>query len=330
MSYFFMKEYVVKKSYVDSMQDFNQYSIPVLFVVFNRPNTALLSFQEIKKVCPRRLYIASDAPRDFVLGEEELVQETRRRILDEIDWDCEVYTLFQERNLGCGLGVYTAINWFFEHEECGIILEDDCVVEPSFFKFMEELLIRYVTDERIGMIAGTNPLVQFDSTSSYLFSKYKSCWGWASWRRAWKNMEIGMDWREQNIESVLKNSGYCAWDYNGWKYKLACIDNNAVSAWDWQWYFSLSAQNQLCIYPTKNLVSNIGTDANATHTSGSNITLESFPLSFPLSHPHYILPDYQFDKLFYKKSNTIVTKIKRLIPISLKKRLKKLIIKIHK
>jgi hypothetical protein len=307
-----------------------QYSIPVLFVVFNRPEIALKSFKAIKKISPHRLYIASDAPRETVPNEKELVEETRNKILREIDWDCEIHTLFQEKNLGCGLGVYTAISWLFEHEECGIILEDDCVVNNSFFAYMEELLTRYATDDRIGMIAGTNPLLQFDSKNSYIFSKYKSCWGWASWRRAWKNMELDMDWRIHEYESVLKNAGYCAKDYNGWRYKIKCIDKNIVSAWDWQWYFSLSANNQLCIYPIKNLVSNIGTDANATHTSGGEITLENFSLVFPLQHPQYVVPNYQFDKLFYKKSNTMIIKFKRLIPISLKKKLKKIIVKLKK
>ena len=312
------------------METSNQYSIPILFVVFNRPETAFTSFQKIKKIKPRHLYIASDAPREIVPNEKDLVEKTRALILNEIDWECEVKTLFQEKNLGCGIGVFTAINWLFENEEYGIILEDDCVVNTSFFKYMEELLNRYATDERIGMIAGTNPLVQYNSSTSYIFSKYKSCWGWGSWKRAWKNMDMSMNWRNVDLDSVLKNAGYCAMDYSGWKYKIKCIDANVVSAWDWQWYFSLSAQNQLCIYPSKNLVSNIGTDANATHTSGSDITLESFSMEFPMSHPHYIMPDCKFDRLFYKESNTFQIKLKRLIPLSLKKKLKKLIVKFRK
>ncbi len=307
-----------------------RYDIPILFVFFNRPQIALQSFQVIKKVKPKRLYLASDAPRETKTGELELVEETRKLILDSIDWECDSKTLFQEKNLGCGLGVYTAINWLFENEEYGIILEDDCVVEPTFFSYMEEMLLRYATDERIGMIAGTNPVGDYVPITSYVFSRYKSCWGWASWRRAWANMDIEMKWRDDNYESVLRNAGYCAWDYNGWKYKIKCIDRNVVSAWDWQWYFSLSAQNQLCIYPAKNLVSNIGTDANATHTSGSAITLKTFSLGFPLTHPKNVVPDSLFDKLFYEKSNTLIIKLKRLIPISLKKQLKNLITKLKK
>lgn len=307
-----------------------QYSIPVLFVVFNRPETALTSFQKIKKVKPRRLYIASDAPRETVSDEKDLVEKTRALILNEINWECEVRTLFQEKNLGCGIGVYTAINWLFENEEYGIILEDDCVVNVSFFKYMEELLIRYASDERIGMIAGTNPLVEFETSTSYIFSKYKSCWGWATWKRAWKNMDMSMNWREVDFDSVLKNAGYCSKDHMGWKYKIKCIDNNIVSAWDWQWYFSLSAQNQLCIYPSQNLVSNIGTDANATHTSGSDITLKSFTMKLPMKHPNYIMPNCEFDRLFYQQSNTFIIKLKRLIPLALKKKLKKLVVKLRK
>lgn len=312
------------------METSNKYSIPILFVIFNRPEIALTSFQQIKKVKPSHLYIASDAARDTIPFEKELVEKTRNLILNEIDWECDVRTLFQEKNLGCGMGVYTAISWLFDNEECGIILEDDCVVNTSFFKYMEELLIRYALDERIGMIAGTNPLVHFDSSSSYIFSKYKSCWGWATWRRAWKNMDMQMSWRNIDSDSVLKNAGYCAMDYSGWKYKIKCIDTNIVSAWDWQWYFSLSAQNQLCIYPTQNLVSNIGTDANATHTSGSDITLKSFSLEFPMKHPMYVMPDCNFDRKFYLLSNSLIIKLKRLIPISLKKELKKLIVKMKK
>ena len=312
------------------MMVLNSYSVPILFVVFNRPEIAWVSFQEIKKVKPSRLYIASDAPRDAILGEDQLVNKTRELILDAIDWDCEINTLYQDVNLGCGLGVYTAINWFFENEEYGIILEDDCVVNLSFFSYMEELLIRYKSDERIGMIAGTNPLVKFNAQTSYIFSKYKSCWGWATWRRAWRSMDIDMSWREDNFKSVLNNSGYCALDYKSWKYKINCIDKKVVSAWDWQWYFSLSAQNQLCIYPVKNLVSNIGTDENATHTSSSDITLERFIIDFPLIHPRFILPDSQFDKLFYRKTNTIINKLKRLLPFSFKKKIKNLLIKYKK
>ena len=213
----------------------NMNNIPILFVIFNRPNVALKAFEKIAKIQPSKLYIASDGPRENHVGEKETVERTRQTILNKVDWNCEVKTLFQERNLGCGRGVYTAINWLFEEEDYGIILEDDCVITDSFYPFVKEMLIRYKDDTRIGMIAGTNPIKNFECPTSYFFSRFKSCWGWATWRRAWVNMDIDMAWRESYLSSVLYNSGYAGRDSGKWKYQLKCIDNNYVSAWDCSW-----------------------------------------------------------------------------------------------
>ena len=132
------------------------FRLPVLFVIFNRPEMSQRSFSFIRTAKPNKLYIASDGARLDHPGEEEVVARTRSSVLAMIDWDCEVQTLFQEQNLGCGPGVYTAISWFFEHEEMGVVIEDDCIVSESFFPFMEQMLTRYATDQRIGMVAGFN------------------------------------------------------------------------------------------------------------------------------------------------------------------------------
>lgn len=301
------------------------YKVPILFVIFNRPSIAEKSFQAIKQIRPSDLYIACDGARKDHEGETNVVDETRKRILSAIDWPCNVKTLFQETNLGCGMGVYTAIDWFFQENEFGIILEDDCVANESFFGFMQEMLTRYRHDQRIGMVAGTNVVEIEKYPYSYLFSKYKSCWGWGTWQRAWKNMDIEMSWRKMDERAVLLNAGYRGKDVSGWKYKIRCIERGYVSAWDWQWYFSLAAQNQLCIYPTRNLVSNIGTDANATHTAFSSITKATDALSFPLSHPSIMAPYAAFDKKFYRQSNTWKIRLARLIPHHIKLKIKQLI-----
>ncbi len=308
-------------------KDFN-HELPVLFCFFNRQDVALKSFERIRMFQPKYLYLASDGAREGVSHEKEKVETIRNTILELIDWDCQVSTLFREDNLGCGLGIYSAISWFFTHVECGVILEDDCVVEDSFFRFMYEMLQCYKDDTRIGMIAGTNPIKMTTNQSSYVFSKYKSCWGWGTWKRAWKNMDIDMSWRNVDAQSVLANCGYFGKDIAGWKFKIKCIEKQDVSAWDWQWYFSLAAQNQLCVYPRVNLVSNIGADADATHTGLGNITLQSYELDFPLKHPTYILPNIDFDKEFYCDSNTLWIRIMRLIPSTLKKRVKKVLFRI--
>lgn len=302
------------------------YDIPILFVIFNRLDVAVKTFEIISNVKPSVLYIAQDGPRALINGESEITDSVRKAIVSRIDWDCEVKTLFQETNLGCGNGVYTAISWFLQDVDYGIIIEDDCIANSTFFAFMREMLLKFKDDERIGMIAGTNPIQLPEYKYSYCFSNYKSCWGWATWRRAWKNMDIEMNWRNDSLQSILISSGFCGKDVSNWKYKLKCIDRKVVSAWDWQWYFSLAAQNQLCIYPAVNLVSNIGNDAKATHTSLGNITLEAYPLSFPLKHPKYVLPDAKFDEGFYRNANSFRIRILRMIPQGFKKFIKRTLI----
>lgn len=303
------------------------YSIPVLFIVFKRPQVAMEAFKRIKKVKPQKLYLACDGPRND--KEKVLVEETKRVILESIDWDCEVNKKFEEQNLGCAYGVLSAINWMFENETEGIILEDDCVVQDSFFRFMREMLDKYRDDNRIGMIDGANYINNVDIIDSYCFSKFKSTNGWATWRRAWKNMDMDMKWRNTPFEkSVLVNTGFMGKDYKYWKYKLKVIDNKQASAWDWQWYFSLSANNQLSVFPKYSLVTNIGFGEGATHTTEKNTPscyIAKNELEFPLSHPKYIIPYYDFDKNFYKSNNTLFYTLMRYIPFGIKNYVKKIV-----
>lgn len=303
------------------------YSIPVLLVIFKRKDLSLKVVSAIREVKPSKLYIAGDAPRDYISGEIDDVKETRDAVLNAIDWPCEIKTLFRDRNLGCGLGVKTAIDWLFNNEEYGIILEDDCIADKTFFSFIAEMLHRYQNDSRIGMIAGTNPISpKYKSPYSYIFSNFKSCWGWATWKRAWNNMDFEMNWRHTPMKkSIIDNMGLRGSSRKHWIFELREIDTGHVSAWDWQWYFSLAAQNQLCIYPAKNLISNIGNDSNATHTSASKITFITEPLAPPYTGPQTICADIEFDRQFYKNSNSIRMRLIRIIPYRIRKLIKKLI-----
>ena len=209
------------------------YKIPILFVIFKRKDVALRAFAQIKKVRPEQLYIACDGPRFNVEGEAEMVEATRKAVLEAIDWDCEVHTRFQKSNLGCSMGVYTAINWLFDNEERGIVIEDDCVMRDSFFPFVEEMLERYADDTRIGLVDGANYIEHINMPDSYVFSRYKSTNGWATWRRAWQLMDMDMSWRGTPYElSVIKNMGYKSKDIRYWYYRLKAVDHNEVSAWD--------------------------------------------------------------------------------------------------
>ena len=303
-----------------------QYNIPILFIFFNREDIALKTFERIRSARPSRLYLSQDGPRQERGNEEkERVRRIREKIISLIDWECDIHKRFMDKNLGCAMGVKTAIDWMFETESCGIILEDDCVVSDSFFPYMEHVLQRYKDDQRIGMVAGTNPIEKYKGRTSYHFSRFKSCWGWATWSRAWKNMDMDMTWREADKLSVMNNSGFNGRHNSKWRFQLRCIDRHRVSAWDWQWYFSLAAQNQLCVYPAVNLVSNIGNDIEATHTSFGDITRERHELPLPLTAPSIVAPDYHFDKMFDANENRLPTMLARIIPHTLKGYIKRLI-----
>lgn len=309
------------------------YNIPVLFVFFNRKDVALNTFNHIKKVQPAKLYLACDGPRASIKQEQDVVENIRKEILNLIDWPCDIKTRFLNSNLGCSLGVSTAVSWMFESEECGIVLEDDCVPSPSFFDYVKEMLNKYREDSRIGLVAGFNPIAsKIKIEDSYCFSNYKSTWGWATWKRAWHNFDIDMAWRNKPVESsILSNMGLYNRDVNYWRYRIKAIDSGYVSAWDWQWFMSLSSQNQLTIYPKYNLISNIGFGKDSTHTVfniGGDEIISSKDLEFPLQHPKYVVPNIEFEKLFHKRNNSIINKMAQLLPFSVRSIIKKMLIKI--
>jgi len=165
---------------------------PILFLIFNRPDTTQKVFNAIRKAKPKQFFIAADGSPPDREGEIEKCQKSRK-IATSVDWDCEVKTLFRDKNLGCKIAISSAIDWFFENVEEGIILEDDCLPHQSFFWFCQELLEYYRNDTRIMHISGDN--FQFGrkrGEGSYYFSKYSHVWGWATWRRAWKCFDINM------------------------------------------------------------------------------------------------------------------------------------------
>lgn len=247
----------------------------VLFLTFNRLDVTKRVFEEIKKVKPPRLYIASDGARKDKRGEKEIVQETRTFILNNIDWECEVKTLFGEENLGCGNAVSKAITWFFEQEEDGIILEDDCLPSQSFFMFCEELLDYYKDNEKVMHISGDQFVPNFDNGASYYFAKNMHCWGWASWANRWHKYEFDLsDYDERNVEKFSENKAVQEY----WLKVLKMLKNNQINTWDYQWMFSIIKNDGLNINPSVNLISNIGFGENSTHTSDANNPLSKMPI----------------------------------------------------
>lgn len=290
---------------------------PVLFLIFNRLDTTKQVFEAIRKAEPPRLYIASDGPRENKEGEKEKVETIRKYVLEHIDWDCEVKTLFRDKNLGCGKAVSQAITWFFENEEMGIILEDDCLPSQSFFWFCEELLERYKDDERIGMISGfnygyTNRLIKY----SYYFSKYPMIWGWASWRNRWLNCDFNMN----NLYEVeLTKQLLLIFDNKKYKEKmniLKAVKENKIDTWDYQWSFNLYLNNQLTIIPKNNYIINIGFGYDATHTKRGNcyekVKNENIKIDFV--HPPYLIQDIKLYKFLNKKNNILINFLSKFRP----------------
>lgn len=276
---------------------------PILFLTFNRLETTKKVFTAIREVKPTKLYFASDGPRKSKTNEFEKVQQVRNFLLTSVNWKCEIKTLFQDENLGCGKAVSSALNWFFENEERGIILEDDCLPSISFFRFCDELLEKYLDDERIMHISGDNfqdGIIR--GNASYYFSKISHIWGWATWRRAWKFYDFEMRTLDSFIE---KKVGYNIWPgkqiLNYWIKQFKKVANNKIDTWDYQWNYCLIVNNGLSILPNVNLVENIGFHPEATHTKERRFINKKNEISFPLKHPVFFVPDMKADAYTYRK-----------------------------
>lgn len=288
---------------------------PILFLTFNRLDTTKKVFEVIKQVKPPKLYLASDGARVNKSGEKEVVESVRNFLLNNINWQCEVKTLFREQNLGCGKAVSSAINWFFENEEMGIILEDDCLPSISFFRFCDELLLRYKDEQRIMHISGDNFQDGISrGDGSYYFSQISHVWGWAAWRRAWKLYDFEMKSLNNFINyKIYKN----IWKQNKvqkyWLKQFKNVSLGKIDTWDYQWNYCLIVNNGLSILPNINLVENIGFNSEATHTSNSKLKMPSAnEIKFPLTHPQFFVPDLEADTYTFNKhyQQSLLSKIK--------------------
>jgi len=243
---------------------------PVLIMAFNRPDLLQVLLDRLRLVAPASIFVAIDGARPTREGEAERVQECRD-LVATIDWPCEVRTQSQESNLGCGLGVSTAISWFFEHVERGIILEDDIIPDPSFFPYCTELLDRYEDDQRVFAISGCNFVPASDQTNpqqSYRFSQVPHIWGWATWRRSWQQHELDISgWRSRlPIRSLWARVGHSIPATVYWTGIFELLARKQVDTWDGQFVLASMVSQQLTATSNVNLIENIGFGESATHT----------------------------------------------------------------
>ena len=290
---------------------------PVVFMIFKRPDKAEKVFEAIRQAKPAKLLVIADGPRADRPGEAKNCAATRK-IIDRVDWDCEVIKNYSEINLGAGKRVSSGLDWVFDQVEEAIILEDDCVPHPTFFPFCEELLERYRYDERIASISGQN--VQFGSRrteNSYYFSRYPLIWGWATWRRAWQyyDFEIKL-WPEIKTKNLLRDILLDPEAEKCWSEIFQSLyEGRRRDAWDSQWTFACWIQSRLSIISNVNLISNIGFGKDATNTHDENSlhhNLATEAIQFPMKHPPFIIRDAQADKFTQKTLYNYLGFLKKL------------------
>jgi hypothetical protein len=286
-----------------SMEEISD-STPIVFLIFNRPDTTKVVFEAIRKARPKKLLVVADGWRKDRPNDYSRCQKARE-IVDTVDWDCEVLRNYSDVNLGCKIRVSSGLSWVFEQVEEAIILEDDCVPDLSFFQFCEELLERYRYDERVMAISGDN--FQFGdqrTAASYYFSRYPHCWGWATWRRAWQLYDVEMSlWPEIRDGGWMRDLFPDYFERQYWRRIFERTYLNRIDSWAFRWTFACWMSNGLAVLPQVNLVSNIGFAQVATHTKGSQNRFSNMPahtIQFPLVHPKHLIRDTQADARTYQ------------------------------
>lgn len=244
--------------------------------------------------------MAADGSRAAGPAGERLAEEARAAA-QEVDWDCDLRTLVHDRNLGCKNAVGSAVTWFFEHVDEGVILEDDCVPDPTFFAFCADLLERYGEDERVSGIAGSSfRAAGATGEVSYAFAAHTIVWGWATWRRAWAHYDSSLSrWpqlRETGwLEGLLRDRASARF----WRAVFDRDHRGEIDTWDFAWTFACWVQYGLTAHPAANLITNIGFDDRAVHTRNPASPLAAVParaIGFPLVHPPDVVRDYELDR----------------------------------
>ncbi|SDF71723.1 glycosyltransferase family 2 protein [Terriglobus roseus] len=294
---------------------------PVAFFVFNRPELTRKVFDRIREMRPKRLLVIADGPRGTKLGEAQSCKQVRE-IATTVDWPCIVETNFAPENMGCRGRLTSGLKWVFEQTEEAIILEDDVLPDPTFFRFCDEMLEHYRDDPRVSMITGFNIVQDRTATpDSYYFSGLTHIWGWATWRRAWKTYDEQItSWPAVKASGLMAEMFPQADHREHWTRIFDEMYNGTgPNTWDLQWVYTNLIHNALSIAPGVNLVDNIGFGPNATHTifEADAPRLPVHPLQFPLRHPPAMVPLRQLDLLDQDRSGwgklSLLMRIRRKI-----------------
>jgi len=265
------------------------FPVPISFHIFNRPDSTRKVFDAIRSARPEKLFVTADGPRADVASDTQNCAETRA-ILDSIDWDCDLVTRFSDENRGSFKSTSEGITSVFQKVDRAIILEDDCIPHPTFFRYCRELLDYYENDERVALIAGNNFLFGEHATPySYHFSRYTHMWGWATWKRTWDKVDFemqnwpafrdtgGLDIYFRRKHEILYWQGIMQGMYEG----------KTGLHWDYLLILSMFMNHSLAVKPEVNLINNSGFGEGSTHFRNKDLIhdVATKTMEFPLSHP---------------------------------------------
>ncbi len=276
------------------------FTTPVIIIIYNRPKHLHKVLTSVAQLKPKKLLIIGDGPHPDRPEDINKILEARK-LIENLPWDCEIITNYSSTNLGLRRRVVSGLEWAFEQVDMAIILEDDCVPDPSFFYFSQQLLEKYLYDDRLMVISGNNFQKGRNRTEySYYFSRYNHCWGWSTWRRSWMlyddDMKLWPEIRDGDwLFDILDNDKYAV---NYWKTIFQDVFQNKIDSWAYRWTFSCWIQGGLTALPHTNLVTNIGFGKDSTHTTTKKQTrnLLSNELIFPIKHPPYMIRDTSADR----------------------------------
>lgn len=296
--------------------------VPVYLNFFCRPETFQYVFNAVREARPSVLFLSCDGARENHKDDEKNIKKCQE-IAEQIDWECTVYKNYSEKNLGCGTRMYTGISWAFEYVDRLIVLEDDCVPHQDFFPMCEELLEKYKDDNRIHMIDAMNHLGVYEETPNSYFFGPGCCWGWATWKRAWENMDFNLSFMEDDYSMRCVERKYPFYNkarQEGRERLEKLKRGEKLTSWTMQYGMAMALQSRMAIVPKMNLITNIGLTADSEHAvnnlrkldhkTRAYFNAETYSVSFPLRHPRYVVEDWNYYDLVQKKFKpTVASKL---------------------
>lgn len=293
------------------------HKVPILFIVFNRPDVTLQVFTNLlKNPYISKIYVSCDGPRSD--GQDDQKVKAVQDIIDSAQSDILIIKRYSNINQGCKMGVKNAIDWFFQNEESGVIIEDDCLPSVTFIPFCGQLLEKFRSKDDVFVIDGSNYSEITSKTDSYAFSKYTLIWGWATWRDRWVKMDLKMEDIDVFYGGQFREKFHSFNERVYWRNHLDNVLSGGIDTWDFQWMYSIWKHDGKVIAPKVNMIKNIGFGEDATHSKTSNNIFEASAcndLDFPLIHPEVRSFDSGLDRRLAKTRFRITLKsnIRRLI-----------------